>query len=293
MRRIGEHIDRLKDARSSRGVSPRTPRVFGAQAPRGSRTHPAAWVVVVAGLACALASCAAPPKEKERPATTRPAEQVPAIEGSRLVPVEPWSTQARITEGPGKGSTVTQRMARAGDHWTLTLEGRYRTHLRVDEDGALRVVREDDFRENVAVHYEPALLWMPATLDGSFSSHRQEVQIKVHHLAKGGQSGALRDRGTGVYQILGVTHRGGGGAGQSYTIEDRFELNLSLADADVIMRSTYAPGTGRVAWTVDRYTQALGLLSGRRVEAYRVVGQENLDAPIPDTQPATAPGSPR
>ena len=275
MELIGEQIERLKPTQSIRGAR----RLPSARNPRGSRTHPAAWAVLLA--AVWLGGCAAPPKAP----TTRPAGAVvPAIAGERLLPLSDTSNGVAVLEGPGAGQTLTQRMQRHEDHWTLTLEGRQRMHIRQDEGGDLLVFKDVDFEQNVVVQYEPALLLLPATVDGGFTEHQQTSQVTVRDL----NTGDMRDRGTVTYRIPDVTHVAGQdptGPRHFYTVTQHRELDLDLADATVTIETTYVPGTGRVAWMVDRYTRALGLISGRRVERYRVAGFEGAAA---STVPAEA-----
>ena len=259
------------------------------------RTARLVWVACGSLLAIALVGCAASRRapEPDQPATAPTFEP---IDGARLLPLEPWHAQVRITEGGQAGQTRRQQLQRFKDHWTLTLEGRQRLHLRRDAKGRTVIFREDDFQQNVSVHYEPALVLLPARVTPAITEHEQQVDVTVRHL----DSGQVRDRGTCRYEIASAwrrtAHSEQGKPMPAYMIEQRRELKLPIATADVRIETVYLAGVGRVAWTVRRRTQALGLIGGERVDGYAVMdgalptGVEiPRSAPAPATQPATRP----
>lgn len=200
------------------------------------------------------------------------------IAGARLLPFEEHTSTVRVLEGPGEGGTLTQRMAEDedGDRWLLTVDGRQRVHLELGEAGEVLVVREDDFEQNVAVHYEPALVLLPATLERD-AVHEQTVEVTVRRLDRG----TVRDRGSCDYRL----EVGGVGplnveAGQlrGYALRQQRELDLNLAQASVAIETVYVPEMGRAAWRVDRHTRALGVWTSRRQSAYELVEEGEPEA---------------
>lgn len=244
-------------------------------------------------LALLLTGCAAGSVDNDEPPNANRAslddapERWQAIAGERLLPLEARVTRFRVVAGPDEGETLTQRLAVDEDgQWTLTVEGRQRTYLHRDEHGALRFDREDDFEQNVAVHYDPPLVLLPAEIDPDTTGHHQEVDVVVRHLDTGG----VRERGTSEYRITQVRlseaeEREGpepeteqaAHASPVYTITQQRELNLRFASASVTIETEYVPDFGRIAWAVERHTRALGLIGSRRSERYERLPETDAD----------------
>ncbi|MFW6060800.1 MAG: hypothetical protein ACODAQ_11515, partial [Phycisphaeraceae bacterium] len=139
-------------------------------------------------------------------------------------------------------------------------------YLRRNDAGETVVFREDDMQEGVAVHYEPALLLLPARLDPAEALPAQTVDVTVRRL----DTGQVRDRGTCDYRIARVTHETDDDE-QRYRIVQRREIDLNLASATVTIEAVHVPDRGRIAWSVERRTRIFGLLGSDRHERYEVI----------------------
>ncbi len=162
------------------------------------------------------------------------------------------------SEPAGGAREVSYRAAQAdGGEWVVTLEGQSRAVYRLDDAGNLRVVREEDPRQDAAAVYSPGLIVLP----GEAVSARGEASVVIESL-----SGHRRDGGEVTYEVevLGRTAVAGpGGVADAVVVRMTRTMDLRLADVRVESVRAWAEGGGIVAETVDRRVRALGFLSSR------------------------------
>lgn len=228
--------------------------------------------VLVVGLV--LSGCAAPPRVEPDPEATegriQPAVRWEPIEARQLMPLEARFARVRVVEGPDEGEVLEQRLeASDGQRWTLTVEDRQRMHLGYDEQGHIVVFQEDDFEQSVAVHYEPALVLVPARLEAD-TNHRQQVEVTVRQLEGEG----VRDRGTATHRIEAVrfgTVETDMGVQEAYLLRQHRQLALNFARAEVQIDTLYVPDVGRIAWRVDQSTRIMGVIGSQQSEGFELL----------------------
>ena len=241
------------------------------------------WSLLLAMLAMAISACAtvsarddhnAPSGDEKGDGDVNAASDTwEPIEAHRLLPLEAGQNTVRVRVGADKGDLLVQRIELVDEaddeqRWIYTLEERQRIYLGLDEADNIVIFREDDFSQGVSVHYEPALIFVPAIVDAD-TRYEQQARVIVRHL----DSGAVRSRGTTRHRIEAVrfdTIETEAGSHQVYVLRQERELDLSVARASVRIETVHAPDLGRIAWDIDHRTRILGFLGSQRTEGYEL-----------------------
>ena len=173
------------------------------------------------------------------------------------------------------GDTVVHQLTntRPG-RWRSKTVGRHIAHLRRDADGAVRLLGEEDLRENVVILYKPALMLMPGTLTPG-ETFTSRAQMKVRRR----DTGKERDRGRCRVQItvLGMQSvQTGDGPIEAVVVLSNRHIDLQLADVEVTVTAAYEPGFGLVAERVEQQIRALGLPGPVTVESM-VLAERDAD----------------
>lgn len=210
-------------------------------------------------LPLAMIGCTAPPSATPMPgvnATQPNAKPIQPIAATKLFPLSPRQGAFAVRENGKPPRTVPFQLQKHGDYWILS-DPQNRTYLRQADNGDLVIFREDDARQQVRIDYDPAIVMLPARITPTSRPHGQ-VKMIVHNLS----NGKVRDQGTCDYTIAPIGQvrvKTPAGVYETYHLRTTRKINLHLANAEVTLDTSYAPGVGQVAQVVKQHTQALGL----------------------------------
>jgi len=213
-----------------------------------------------------LQACQGPPLwiagQLGDPALLKPAPPVTATE---LLDLRPQRAKATVILDDRPAMDIVVSFAQQPDGlWRLETRDIRRSYLQPQADGAIHIVREEQFADAVRVSYDPPLPMLPATLAAG-KPFTGSSQIRATRLA----DGSPVDSGRCDYRIelLGVQAiRSLADTPDAFIVRTTRHIDLALADADVVLTSAFVPGRGVVAQRIVTATRMLGLIPVRHVE---------------------------
>lgn len=221
--------------------------------------------------AATLTACQAPQPTDFAELTLKPA---PPIDATTLYPLASHEGSISVQVGNQPVQTYPYRLNPTGEdhnHWRLRLETLRDTYLQQAADGAIQITREDEYKEGVWVAYDPPLILLPARL-AMGKPTQQRTRMAVHNLT----DGLLRDQGWCTYQVqlLGCkTVDTPDGRQDGYVLQTRRQIELQLAEVQVVSEAVYVPGVGWMREKIDRITKPMRLFEVRQSESLWRVDQ--------------------
>jgi hypothetical protein len=181
-----------------------------------------------------------------------------------LLPLRKHAGHRRIRNGNKPEQKVaealrpSQEPGQGKNRWIHTVEGVSTTYLQQEEDGSIRVVREESLDDGVRVEYEPALLYLPAQLQPG-QEYQAKSTMKVFNLKDGSPRGQGENQVT--IKLLGVQPVAGLGTDRELVVvQTSHAIDLNVADAKVQIYTRYRPGQGIKSENLRQQTILLGLL---------------------------------
>lgn len=210
-------------------------------------------LALLMAVAATVAGCVAAPPPVAGPGGFTP---VPTTAMADLFPLSARMAHFQITRGYNTGQRVDWSLTADGEGWLQTLESINRVHYRTGDDGALLIVREDDFREKVQVTYDP-----PVRLPSSLTMG-QTVQGQCKVTIRKVADGSVRESGTMTYQVDLLGRRTidtPAGPLAVVTVRMKRQIRLHMASVTVEIVDDYGMGRGPVAQRTAQTVRALGL----------------------------------
>lgn len=161
------------------------------------------------------------------------------------------------------------------DNWHITLQGVRATTLQQTPNGAIQITREDEHNEGVWVTYDPPMVLLPARV-AMDSPIEHRTRMTVHNRT----NGSLRDQGWCTYQIelLGrKTTNTPMGLKEVYVMRTTRQIELQLADVQVVSETTYLPGVGWLSERINRITKPMRLFEVHQTESLQLLNRRPID----------------
>lgn len=230
--------------------------------------------LLVFGATAAQVGCQAPPRIDFEKSTLSPA---PPVNAARLYPLAPHEGQVSIRSGnrPVQTPHYSLDNADGNDNWRISLEGIRVTYLQQAADGAIQITREDEHSEGVWVTYDPPIVLLPARV-AMDSPIEQRTHMTVYSLA----DGSLRDQGWCTYQVELRGRRTVNtpmGLKEVYVMRTARQIELGLADVQVVSETAYVPGVGWHSEQIDRITKPMRLFEIHQTESLRLLDRRPID----------------
>jgi hypothetical protein len=180
-------------------------------------------------------------------------------------------------EGERRGRELDTSFESLGpDAWVWRLKGVRDVYLKLDAQGDLVTMREDEFSERVSVRYEPGIPLAPGRLTqqgpGPRTLREGAVKVTVLHAT----TGRSMDSGECSYRLEWLPTPGEAPSlaeMQTVRLRGWRELSLGLANCKVEVESTYRRGVGLVRERVVQRTRALGLIETSKTEVIQIINE--------------------
>ena len=233
-------------------------------------------IVLVFGATAAQMSCQAPGPIDFDKSTLSPA---PPITAARLYPLARYEGQISIQSGNHPAQTHRYRLdnTAGNDKWRINLKDTRAIYLQQTAHGAIQVTREDEHNEGVWVTYDPPMVLLPARV-AMDSPIEHRTRMAVHNRT----NGSLRDQGWCTYQVelLGrKTANTPMGLKEVYVMRTTRQIDLKLAEVQVVSETTYLPGVGWLSERVDRITKPMRLFEVHQTESLELLNRQPIDEP--------------
>ena len=220
-------------------------------------------------------SCQAPQPIDSAPSALKPA---PPVNATSLYPLASHAGNISIQVGNQPAQTHHYRLDHAnenGNNWRFTLEGIRDTYLQQTANGAIQTTREDEHNEGVWVTYDPPMILLPAKLAMN-NPFEQRTHMVVHNLT----DGSLREQGWCAYQIqlLGCkTVETLKGRREGFVLQTRRQIELQLAEVQVVSETIYVPGEGWLSEKINRVTKPMRLFEVRQTESLQLLDRQPIE----------------